>query len=98
MNLKVLGMLGWGEERWLKMSIVPRRRKQHGGSFCCKTETSTSAEISVAFLILKMRKGISESLAGDPAARDDEDPGIPSSRLTNTVCVQTAGFTSVLCS
>lgn len=91
-------MLGWREDRWLNMSIVPRRRKQQGGSFCCKTEASTSDKVSVTLLILKVRKGISEPLAGDPAAGDDEDPGIHSCRLTSTVCVQTTGFTSVLCS
>lgn len=56
------------------MGVLSRTWKQSGESFCCKTDASTSEEVTVIFLILKVHMGISESFAQNPSATDDKDP------------------------
>ena len=56
------------------MSILQRRRKQSGGSFHCETDVSASEEVSVIFLILTVRMGISQSFIQGPSAADEKDP------------------------
>lgn len=56
------------------MSILTRKKKQSGESFCCITDASTSEDVTVIFLILKVHMGISKSFAPNPSATDDKDP------------------------
>lgn len=45
-----------------------RKKKQNGESFSCKTDASTSKEVTVIFLILKVHVKITESFAQNPSA------------------------------
>lgn len=60
------------------------------GSLHWKTDASTSEEVSVIFLILKVPVGISESLAQGPSAADEKDavPVVPITILASTVYMQ----------
>lgn len=69
------------------MSILSRKRKQSGQSFSYKTDASTSEEVTVIFLILKVHVGISESFAPNPSATDEKEPVLlnPTTTLASTV-------------